>query len=426
MDDMRATTPFSLLRRVPPGVWTGVIWCASTAWSLRMYSGVPGMPHVPTQPRPSAWLVLTLATAAAIAGSALLGRRPLGAAGLLIAGSVAAALALDSPTVSVAHYLAVDVALGFIVASRPRPAWIAALAMTLGVIPGYAIVRIALGLPYAQALSWQLYAMTVAVAWLAGDSARRARQYAERLRVHAAAEAVAAERLRISRELHDLVAHSIGIITLQAGAAARVIDTQPQSARTALFEVENAGREALAGLRRMLGPLRQAEQGHAGPAQAGAAAGDQAPLGPVPGLADVDRLAAATTAAGVRVDVRWQGERRPLPPDIDLAAYRIVQESVTNVVRHAGTRSCQVHITRDDEALSIEIADGGRGPSGPSGPRGARGATAGTGCGLAGMRERVALLHGEFSAEPGPEGGFLVTARLPLPARAASAGAGAV
>ena len=132
-----------------------------------------------------------------------------------------------------------------------------------------------------------------------------------------------------------MVAHSMGIITLQAGAAARVIETQPQRARDALFEVENAGRETLAGLRRMLGPLRPADAGQ-----------DYQP-GSMPGLADIDRLAAATTAAGVRVDVRWRGERRTLPPDFELAAYRIVQESVTNVVRHAGTRSCQVLIDDD-------------------------------------------------------------------------------
>jgi signal transduction histidine kinase len=364
------------------------------------------MPHVPRGLRPSAWLVLALATAAAIAGSALL-RRPLAATGLLIVGSVAAAFALNSRMVPLAYYLAVDVALGFIVATRPRPARIAALVMTLGLLPGYALARTQLGYAYAQAPGWYVYVLTAAVAWLAGDSARRAREYAGRLRAHAAAEAVAAERLRISRELHDLVAHSIGIITLQAGAAARVIDTQPDRARTALYEVENAGRETLAGLRRMLGALRQAVPGQAEQAQSEQASGS------VPGLADVDRLAAATTAAGVRVDVRWHGERRSLPPDIDLAAYRIVQESVTNVVRHAGTRSCQVHITRDDKTLSIEVADRGRGP---------RGVTAGTGCGLAGMRERVALLHGEFTAGPGPEGGFRVTARLPVPAEAVPAG----
>jgi signal transduction histidine kinase len=230
------------------------------------------------------------------------------------------------------------------------------------------------------------------------------------LRAHAAAEAITAERLRISRELHDMVAHSMGIITLQAGAAARVIDTQPQSARTALHEVESAGREVLAGLRRMLGALRQAEPGQAEPGQPGPGQGDQTLLGSLPGLADIERLAAATTAAGVRVDVRWRGERRPLPPDIDLAAYRIVQESVTNVVRHAGVGSCQVLITRDDETLAVEIADRGHGRGG---------GTTGTGCGLAGMRERVALLRGEFSAASQPEGGFLVTARLPLPAEVA-------
>jgi signal transduction histidine kinase len=398
---MHARTLLSQLRRLPPGVWTAVIWCASTAVSVRMFLGIPGMPHVPWNLKPSAWLFLALATVAAVAGSALLRRSPLLATGLLIAGSVTAALALDSPTVSVWHYLAVDVALGVIVASRPRPVWIGALVMTLGVLPGYALVRFELGSSYARAPGWQVYALTAAVAWLAGDSARRARDYAERLRAHAAAEAVTAERLRISRELHDMVAHSIGIVTLQAGAAARVIDTQPQRARTALHEIEAASREALAGLRRMLGALRQAEA-------------DPRPLaqpGPVPGLADVGRLAAATTAAGVRVDVQWRGERCPLPPDIDLAAYRIVQESVTNVVRHAGARSCQVLITRDEEGLSIEVADRGRGPGA---------VTAAAGWGLAGMRERVALLHGDFTAEPGPEGGFLVTARLPLPAKAAS------
>jgi signal transduction histidine kinase len=337
-----------------------------------------------------------VATGAAIAGSVLLRRRPLTAIGLLIAASVAVALARNSPTVSLAHYVAVDVALGFIVATRNRPVRIAALALTLAVIPGYARVRMAFGAASGGPPGWEVYALTAVVAWLAGDSVRRARNYADRLRAHAVAEAVTAERLRISRELHDLVAHSMGIITLQAGAAARVIETQPQRARDALFEVENAGRETLAGLRRMLGPLRPSDAGQ-----------DYQP-GSMPGLADIDRLAAATTAAGVGVDVQWRGERRSLPPDFELAAYRIVQESVTNVVRHAGTRSCQVRIDDDGEALSIEVADQGRGPGD---------ATPGTGCGLAGMRERVALLHGDFSAGPGPGGGFLVTARLPQPAK---------
>ena len=288
-------------------------------------------------------------------------------------------------------------------ATRPRLTSTAALALTLAVLPGYARARLALGTPDGGPPGSEVYVLTAVVAWLAGDSVRRARNYAERLRAHAVAEAITAERLRISRELHDLVAHRMGIITLQAGAAARVIDTQPQRVREALYQVENAGRETLAGLRRMLGPLREEAS----------ARGHQAPLGPLPGLADIDQLAAATTAAGVRVDVQWRGERRPLPPDIELAAYRIVQESVTNVVRHAGTRSCRVLIVHEGEALSVEVADHGQGPGDPGG------AASGTGCGVAGMRERVALLHGDFSAEPGPEGGFLVKARLPRPAEAA-------
>lgn len=124
------------------------------------------------------------------------------------------------------------------------------------------------------------------------------------------------------------------------------------------------------------------------------------------GLADVDRLAATTTAAGVQVEVRRVGDPRALPPDIDLSAFRIVQESVTNVVRHAGTRACRVTLDyRADDELALEITDEGRGS----------GSSTDTGFGLAGMRERVALLHGEFTAAPRPEGGFRVAARLPVP-----------
>jgi len=133
---------------------------------------------------------------------------------------------------------------------------------------------------------------------------------------------------------------------------------------------------------------------------------------PAEGLADLDRLAAAATAAGVRVDVHWTGERRRLPPDIDLSAFRIVQESVTNVLRHAATTACRVTVDHRDTEVAVEITDDGRG--GGSGTD--------TGFGLIGMRERAALLHGEFTAGPRPEGGFRVSARLPLPA---TGGAGA-
>src|SRR5581483_7948764 len=133
MDTVRL---FSLLRRVPPGVWTAVIWCCYTVYSVRMFLGIPGMPYVPGQQfKPPAWLLLAAATTAAMAGSALLRRWPLPAVGLLLASSAAAALDVHSPTIHLVHYLAADVALGVIVASRPRPAWIAALSAMLAVLP---------------------------------------------------------------------------------------------------------------------------------------------------------------------------------------------------------------------------------------------------------------------------------------------------
>jgi signal transduction histidine kinase len=345
-----------------------------------------------------------------------MGRRPLPALGLLITASAAVALALSplqvwQDDVLFLYLLALDVAFGAIVATRPRWNWAVAFFAVQAFLPGYAYLRLLLGLPVTYAynswdgrlaglLWWAL--MPALVAGPIGYSTRQAQQYAQRLRAHAAAQAVTAERLRISRELHDMVAHSVGIITLQAGAAARVLDTQPDRAREAMRAVEETGRQTLSGLRRMLGSLRGTEPGLQAP---------EAPLHPAPGLADVDDLAAATTAAGVGVNVSWRGQRRPLPPEVDLSAYRIIQESLANVVRHADTRSCEVSVDYRDAELAIDVTDPGRGGKGGTG----------TGYGLVGMRERVALLHGFFTAGPHPDGGFRVTARLPAPA---TAGAG--
>ncbi len=238
-------------------------------------------------------------------------------------------------------------------------------------------------------------AVVTVIAWLIGHSIRQAQAQAELLRAQAAAQTVMAERLRIARELHDIVAHSIGIIAIQAGAGRRVFDARPAEARDALAAIEATSRETLSGLRRMVTGLRRAEPGP-GPGQA--------PLGPAPGLADIERLAAMTLDAGVTVDVDWRGSREPLPADIDLSAFRIIQEAVTNVVRHAGTGECRVLIDQQDGQLSIEVTDSGPG-----------GSVAGTGYGITGMRERAALLDGDFSAGPRPGGGFRVAARLPVP-----------
>ncbi|MEU3568636.1 histidine kinase [Kitasatospora sp. NPDC036755] len=249
------------------------------------------------------------------------------------------------------------------------------------------------------------YASWLAVAWAIGGVYRKRREYLEALHEQRAARAVVTERLRIARELHDSVAHSIGIITVLSGAAARVVDTKPEQTRQALTGIETTSRQTLLELQRMLGALRRAEPDAAMP--------QAAPLAPAGSLADVPGLAERTADAGVRVQLAWRGERRPLAPEIELSAFRIIQESLTNVVRHSGARTCRVAVGYEPEGVTIEVVDDGDGgPGGLGRPRHSA-APGGSGFGLLGMRERVSLLSGQFSADRRPEGGFRVTARLP-------------
>jgi signal transduction histidine kinase len=241
--------------------------------------------------------------------------------------------------------------------------------------------------------------LIIVVAWLIGHSARQAHVHAERLRAQARSEAVTAERLRIARDLHDQVGRAIGIIAIQAGAGARVIGTHAGQARDALAVIEATSRQTLAGLRQTVRTLRQDQPG----SQA-----SPAPSGPQPGLAGLGRLAATTRDAGVHVDVHWQDQDHALPAHIDTCAFRIIQEAITNVVRHACTDHCRLSIGYQDQALAIEVTDDGHGSLTGS---------AGTGYGITGMRERAALLGGQLTAGPRPEGGFRMAALLPLPAR---------
>ncbi|MFF2044973.1 sensor histidine kinase [Kitasatospora sp. NPDC058170] len=303
-------------------------------------------------------------------------------------------------------FLVVDFVLGIIVATRSRSERAAAVAVAA------LLQAVAVGLytaPDAMLGVGVVALLAMATSGMIGLLVRERREHATALRSQEVAEAVTAERLRIARELHDMVAHSIGIIAIQAGVGGRVIETQPAEAREALRAIEATSRETLSGLRRTLVALRQADP-HPG--------SEQAPLGPTPGLADLERLVAATADAGVRVELHRAGEQRRLPADIDLSAYRIVQEAVTNVVRHAGTGHCRVAVDYGAEELSVEVLDDGRGIPATGGSAGG-----GSGFGITGMRERVSLLHGRFSAGPRPEGGFRVAARLPLPE---PVGAGAV
>jgi signal transduction histidine kinase len=239
--------------------------------------------------------------------------------------------------------------------------------------------------------------LAVAVAWMLGHTVRQRREFAEARRVAAAARAVQDERLRIARELHDLIAHSIGVVTIQAGVGSRVFDRRPDEARKALTVIEDIGRQTLTELRGMLGTLRRAESGSA-------AGSESVPPAPAPGLADLDRLVEQSRDAGLHVEVESHGERGPVPAGTDLSAFRIIQEALTNVARHAGADRCRVVVAQRPGELSIQIIDAGRGGA------------AGPGYGLVGMRERVTLLGGTFQAGPRPEGGFRVAAALPLPA----------
>ncbi|MER5931703.1 sensor histidine kinase [Streptomyces sp. NPDC002054] len=362
---------------------------------------------------------LLLAAPLAVLLLPLIRRRPLPALALLIAASFAATVLTNSamaarpgmpgglpPSVEtqawqIAYLQAVftDLTVGWIAATRSRRTAAVAALVALGVqIGGASYYRE--GSPSFLAASAFLALMMV-TAWTVGHSVRERREHAAALRARAAEQAVTAERLRIARELHDMVAHSIGVIAIQAGVGRRVIDTQPSEARNSLAAIEDTSRDTLAGLRRMLGALRQADPGDGA-----------APLGPAPVLADLDGLVARTRDAGVRAEVEWRGERRLLPAEIELSAYRIIQESITNVVRHSGARACRVTVDCGEDDLTVEITDEGRGQSGLPGA---------AGYGLTGMRERAALLHGEFTAGPRPEGGFRVAARLPVPATTAGA-----
>src|ERR1022692_1462392 len=329
---------------------------------------------------------------ALLVSAVLLRRRPLIALAVMLGGAVATmvlkpimpASALQIPIAG-----AVGIEICYIAATRTRRVSATGLAMVGAVL----LIPVPGGLDLASFRGG--IAVVTIIAWLIGHSIRQAQARAELLRAQAAAQTVMAERLRIARELHDMVAHSIGIIAIQAGAGRRVFDARPDEARDALAAIEAASRETLSGLRRMVTGLRRAEPGP-GPGQA--------PMGPAPGLADIEQLAAMTLETGVQVDVDWRGSQEPLPADIDLSAFRIIQEAVTNVVRHAGTSRCRVLIDQQDGQLSIEVTDSGHGSS-----------MAGTGYGITGMRERAALLGGDFSAGPRPGGGFRVPARLPVP-----------
>jgi signal transduction histidine kinase len=240
---------------------------------------------------------------------------------------------------------------------------------------------------------------------------------------HAAAtrRALDEERALIASELHDVVTHNVSVMIVQAGAARQVLAADPAEATAALLAVEASGRAAMTELRHLLGLLSPAGT-DAGPAAAfapdGAEAGQE--LSPQPGLGQLRPLIDRLATAGLPVELRVLGAPRALPPGLDLAAYRVVQEALTNVLKHAGKPGTTVRLDYAEADLVVEVADAGR-PIPAAGP--ASSAVPGSGRGLLGLRERIALYGGELDAGPRPGGGWLVRARLPIdPAAVAGAG----
>jgi signal transduction histidine kinase len=352
------------------------------------------------------------------AASNQLAARPLDAPAiaLLLAGPVAllarhrfAVPALVVPAVAVLGYLAAGYPYGPIVASflfalisavclgHRRPAWVVAGLAYLGLI---AVIWPRLGPP-----SW--WVLSGAAAWLllilAGGELTRARRERlvreRRARAEAVERVATEERLRIARDLHDVLAHHVSLINVQAGTALHLLDERPELAREALTAIKASSKEVLVELRTMLGVLRRVDE--------------DAPRSPTAGLAGLDELAERVRGSGLAVTVRRAGAARTLPAAVDTAAFRIAQEALTNVHRHAGPATATVLVDYTGADLVVQVDDDGRGPdSAPATPSDDRN---GDGNGIPGMRERATALGGRLWTGARPGGGFRVRAELPTP-----------
>ena len=479
-----------LTKRLSPRHWAALDYVAGGVFGLILfttirrgvveaiespYGFVPYRPFALT-PLALTWPLAIFLVLTAVVAVGMRRRRPTFMLGVLLAGSVLVTTLTGPENGALTYFLPVAYVLYLVAATYERRQSAARVltAVFATLLADAVLLHLTGGLVPSSGLVSA--ALCVIIAWFTGYIVRQRRRYALRLQGEAASKAVAEERLRIARELHDVVAHSMSVIAVQAGYGQYVIDTQPADARNALGAIQATSREALDEMRRMLGALRQADEtdqrevaaragtagevpglapevgdpagdvgpgaGDAGPG-AGRGAG-AAPLSPAPGLADLDRLISRTASAGVRVDVTRCGQHRDLPASIDLSAYRIVQEALTNVVKHARTSSCRVLIGYGQDELILEVTDNGAGLPAMAGagvpgrslalagagqgagalpePYGAvlpAVSIGGSGHGIIGMRERVSLLGGEFSAGPLPGYGFQVSAHIPLPAGSA-------
>jgi len=361
------------------------VWLADTVFSL----------HHPDGPQGPLWFDVLAILAFTVP---LLARRrfPLGAllaVGVAIAaGSFVDARLLSHPFVSFLFGLAICVLFGM----RPaRLQSVAGLAFTIGVA---AIVT--LNDPKGKVGDFIFDVVAFSVAWIIGfavggkfrevDEARERAARAEREREERARLAVSDERARIARELHDVVGHSVSVMTVQASAVRRTLEPDQEKEREALLVVEQTGREALAEMRRVVGVLRRPEEAPA--------------LAPQPSLEHLDRLVESAREAGLPVELRVEGKPEQLSAGVDLTAYRLVQEGLTNALKHARAQQAEVVVRYTDGLVELTVSDDGRG--GGDGDKG--------GHGLVGIRERISVYGGELEAGPRPEGGYRLSAKLPI------------
>ena len=459
--------PFRRLRRL----WTALDWTAAAVCAVIIIGVLIHTGHAPHRVgvRAATWpLVLLLALGLAFPVT-IRRKAPIRALAIVLACCVV--LLVVGASLTSGPILPLCLVLYVVATTCRRNLAVAGLATALALLVLQVLLFRLTGFGPGDSVGGALFLIIV---WTVGYAVQQRRTYLAHLRDRAASDAVTRERLRIARELHDVVAHSMTVVTVQAGFGEYVFDSQPAEARAALGAIQAVSREALGEMQRLLCVLRQPEAdpapgalaGPEGPAGLeGPAAGTaevtgaaevsgaaeygprpEAPLAPAPGLASLDRLVQRTAGAGVAVTVERTGSIRPLPAGLDLSAFRIVQESLTNVVKHSGADRCQVRLDYGPADLLIEVTDHGAatpvtvGAPGATGT-GMNGGPVGTGFvstgfvgpgfvgtgfvgtaqraghGIVGMRERVSLCGGEFSAAPRPGGGFVVRARLPLDSR---------
>jgi signal transduction histidine kinase len=332
--------------------------------------GPPGMPAP-----------LVLLTLLATLPIALRRRHPVPVLVVTLAAALVADLAYDS-----FPFPGPIVALYSVGAHVGRPASLYAAGAAAAALPLLLLGDAGLGF-------WEIVAIyaVFAATWLLGDNLRTRRERNARLEAERQANVqrtAAEEQARMARELHDIIGHSVSVMTIQAAAAGDAFDSRPAQVREALRAIESTGRETLAELRRLLAGVRPDESGS---------------FAPAPGLEGLDALAERVRGAGLAVELTVERGPEPLPPSIDLSAYRIVQEALTNTLKHAHATTARVEVRQTGGTLEIDVVDDGKGAE-----------TVTPGHGIVGMRERAALFGGHLTAAPAPGGGFAVRARIPV------------